>query len=1201
MKNQSLFLSFLFIGLFYFCSIVVNAAATPRVWAYDLNVTDNGDSYTFSFKSTATATSGKLIFYNETDTIQKIALSTPIIHGQNTETVLKSNLQSVEEGMNWAIQLSGDPITKVAEVTDQSRGIYDFYNTMGVVVDNDPESKHFSKIYIQQSYQRSSASDDPKNDGKTTRANDQTSGIFIYDQNLDELNKLSNVGIKPKLPDGYGEIGNDRMKFHRLNIDPNTGNLVFSYSFSGKPAVFAIDRENMTGPATNLLEDNMTDLTQTTAHCFDADGNLYVMDIYPALPNNNKYPGKGWNSNGIIYKYPKSGERSRITKEDDPRWANASITMASDGRGGLWVAQNRGQWDSYYQLVHVNSYGVIDYLVNNDYQHNFETEASYRGALAYDVDRQILAIGRGNIEGNITYSKIMLFKVTYDYTTGVPELTEIATTDYLNSKQNPSPNIDGLAFDYAGDLYVVASGPEKFYKFAVPTDNNTCTTPAKKSLKIYGTSLPRVFAYDLRNDGCEFSFKSNTIYTSGNIVFYNNSDEIIKKVEITSNPMYIHHDDIPDDVVNWGVELTGPKVKHVMEITDNNNNNHTLYDPRDIAIDNNPQSYFFGRIYVANPVTSSGYGPAGITVYDPKLNKVGEGYKASGTSLEDNNSYNMQRIAVDPTTGYVYYTKAVTNKTAIYELIPNKTNILSDGGTAKNIISEITDIKDANSLCFNDKGELYVLNNANYISEQDVATGRIYKITNGTGTNITTNNTEKYYTWASKDNALATDNKGGIWVAQNRNDWDGFYILSYVKSDGTLYKAVCVNKSSTDEIKKMFPEEKYTENKVEKINVSRRGHLAYKVTGENEGLLAFAGGGQVSVFKVTYQNDEPSLEKWVQTNIEYTTGELHYIDGVAFDYAGNLYVGSATTRRFYMFSIPTENNTTIVPARGFKKVFTIYHNNDVPNLAPKTDNFTQFEGGTVNLPIQYKRKLRPDTWETLCMPFKVDSVTVYDPESDTHYRLYAQYENNGTNEGYYWLRYFKTDAVTRDEFQSNWYDIEATDEESAKPNINTAYIIRVPGDYYQDKYVTFHGENNQNINNIYSEPTTPADDYFSYSGNNTMMPQQLTSAYVLDQAGYFRSSETSVTLYPFECSVNATRATIARMPRIDINGRGGATDIPNLPTTADDSKGVIYSVYGATVAHFQSIEQKDMILSGLPTGVYLVVTPNNVHKIFVNR
>jgi hypothetical protein len=45
----------------------------------------------------------------------------------------------------------------------------------------------------------------------------------------------------------------------------------------------------------------------------------------------------------------------------------------------------------------------------------------------------------------------------------------------------PLWNTDGIAFDYAGDMVVLSASNERFYKYAMPTDNNTCTTPAPKA------------------------------------------------------------------------------------------------------------------------------------------------------------------------------------------------------------------------------------------------------------------------------------------------------------------------------------------------------------------------------------------------------------------------------------------------------------------------------------------------------------------------------------------------------------------------------------------------------------------------------------------------------------------------------------------------------------------------------------------------
>lgn len=283
-----------------------------------------------------------------------------------------------------------------------------------------------------------------------------------------------------------------------------------------------------------------------------------------------------------------------------------------------------------------------------------------------------------------------------------------------------------------------------------------------------------------------------------------------------------------------------------------------------------------------------------------------------------------------------------------------------------------------------------------------------------------------------------------------------------------------------------------------------------------------------------------------------------------------------------------------------QRVFAIYHHDDLPaEPLEGEDQFTEFAGGRILQSIQYKRRMPSEVWETLSVPFDVDSVTAFDPATGKHVRLYAQYNNGSTQAGNYWLRYFKTPSVTRDNFQSNWHDIEVDNQDAAKPVKDKAYIIRLPngGGYYNDKYIVFHGRGYQEIAKAYIAPDLPQDDYYSYSGNNTMMPQYLFSAYVLDNAGYYFTSSSTVTLPPFECSVNATAATIAKMPRIALNGRNNTTtDLTLLPTT-DLQGGVIYSIFGAAVARFNTIDEYDQACQTLAAGVYVIVTPSTTTKI----
>lgn len=285
-----------------------------------------------------------------------------------------------------------------------------------------------------------------------------------------------------------------------------------------------------------------------------------------------------------------------------------------------------------------------------------------------------------------------------------------------------------------------------------------------------------------------------------------------------------------------------------------------------------------------------------------------------------------------------------------------------------------------------------------------------------------------------------------------------------------------------------------------------------------------------------------------------------------------------------------------------ERSFIIYHHDDMPS-EPEQGALTQFEGGLIMRPIQYKRIFKPGVWETLNLPFEVTKVTVYDPADDAEYDLYAQYTDNSgnTQEGNFWLRTFdvKAPEVMADDFQPNWRDIRAASRAEALPKKGIPYIMMMPdaGGYYDDKYVIFHGKGSQEIAETYVAPALPQDDYFSYSGNNTMMPWRLQSAYVLDAVGaYFESGET-VTLQPFECAVNATQATIRRLPRLGLNAQTDVTTADVLPVT--HFEGEVYGVMGLYFGAFASLDAYEALINRLPAGFYIVRMGTQITKIYV--
>ena len=414
----------------------------PRTWANNLQLTSENSSYTFEFNAVS-AGNATLIFIDDKGTETGTIDLGMVEAGTNTKTLTEEEIPGTGK-LNWAIKMANKSISSIVEITDNSRGIYNFYLPQGVAVDNNPESATFGNIYVAQ----------PTNgaaDGSSTRADNQKRGIFIYNQTLAELNPTSNVGI---IPSNVTLGSTTRQAMKRIVIDPTTNNVAFAHN-AAPMAVWAVPAENVGGEAKNLIEG--MGFTNVNSICFDETGALYALE-------SNGYPAPG-----SLYKVVDGVIDTLFANY--ARFGNGDNALVSDGRGGIWIAQNRGQLDTYNQLTHVNAAGEIDFELNSTTPHNFASMNTARGSIAYNPKEHILALS-STVPGGVGAN---LYSVIYDTETGIPSLTWIAATPAMGD------NVDGLAFDYAGDLYGLSAHKERFYKYAVPTANNTCITPAPKS------------------------------------------------------------------------------------------------------------------------------------------------------------------------------------------------------------------------------------------------------------------------------------------------------------------------------------------------------------------------------------------------------------------------------------------------------------------------------------------------------------------------------------------------------------------------------------------------------------------------------------------------------------------------------------------------------------------------------------------------
>lgn len=574
----------------------------------------------------------------------------------------------------------------------------------------------------------------------------------------------------------------------------------------------------------------------------------------------------------------------------------------------------------------------------------------------------------------------------------------------------------------------------------------TAQTLDSGNLRIFAYDLHYTYEGELEADGkpsvlgtYTFYFKSNVPPQSGALVFYHSetNEELGRydfptsilgnrssigeySVTLTKSEIPVHLDSQSDCLnMTWAVALKGEKIvgdktsAAEQALTNYNNYNLASYNteggalyqqvreprllfvdnnfrcPQGIAIDKNPQSEFFGRVYVANApthesVSDGAYAP-GVVVYEPNpitgtYVKVGGSYMPSGVTFPAETNqwtrYFMHSIAVNPIDGNVYYAKSPSSQfSAIYQLIPDTEDILTDNGTAINVTSNLVtesgyataEIHPINSLAFGPGGELYVMSKAGGGSDKlsgsgdgDVAndeyavgTGVIYKLIK-TDNDDAYDQANKHYNpttsplygtldsdgdmqygfpycispWVSSDNSMRVSARGGFWVTQQRGKMDAYSFLAHIHPSGYVrhqksgtglqrYFQYSMGTGAPDtysgnniaplwNVRQLLSP--HTQDKsVEENHPNPAGQVAlYEKNGmySTEAFLAVAFSERVCVFKLFYNDHDDwfgfNLEWMFEIPVEGATS----IDGLEFDYAGNLFVASSTTHSLYIYSLP---------------------------------------------------------------------------------------------------------------------------------------------------------------------------------------------------------------------------------------------------------------------------------------------------------
>ena len=313
---------------------------------------------------------------------------------------------------------------------------------------------------------------------------------------------------------------------------------------------------------------------------------------------------------------------------------------------------------------------------------------------------------------------------------------------------------------------------------------------------------------------------------------------------------------------------------------------------------------------------------------------------------------------------------------------------------------------------------------------------------------------------------------------------------------------------------------------------------------------------------------------------------------------------------------PWTNSSVAATSNAYAKFkstnFVIYRSGDkAEDPRAALDDVESYGGGTITETIEFRMKVRDlDMWYTLCLPFTVSAVKVWDEvDGPAYYDIVPYYRSSGTfYTGHYIIRTpEKTTDLSIAEF-GKWNDPESPT--GYKPSKDTPYIIQWHDSYFLGKYISFFGAADQTIPSFSAGSAPSSDNVVNVCVNKSMQTGSVAGAYMLESdygnGAWLRldNADESRPIPPFECYLLVNNPTRARYMAI----RPGMT-VADTPTGWDDVVNsetkthiVVYSISGICVTQYNdcSINEAGQRLSeSYGEGLYILRADNESVKLMV--
>ncbi len=441
-----------------FKSKEIEAKQIARIFASELVSKETETGYDISYVLNETATSVELILTDATtgELVKTIALS-GLTKGLNTTSILFEEIPQ-EIKFNWSIKAMADNITKFVKISDDSEK-YRFFGPKGVAVDKSTESKYFGRVYV-------TNSDAGDASGRAT-----TKGIYI--------------------------LGADGSDVTSQGATAHTGNISWDAAAGVSPRKVAVANDgrvfisdysiNNSGiyymnPENQAMSSIFTGATRETTHGKLTVGDTYVggrtgaIAVYGSGADTRIYgvdrsaaEATSWWKNINTYNIGEAVEWTAVPSAAgrSSSYIGNDNNSLSAVEGGYWAAQYRGAGSETagnpFMFYYSNAEGKAVY---NTYTGWNKAGSSQNGGMTVNEKEKLIALAFNNGAAILSYEMV----------NNVPVVSEkfIST---LNST-----TYDDFAFDYAGNLYAVSYAGKLVSVWSMPTSDNSCTTPAQKSM-----------------------------------------------------------------------------------------------------------------------------------------------------------------------------------------------------------------------------------------------------------------------------------------------------------------------------------------------------------------------------------------------------------------------------------------------------------------------------------------------------------------------------------------------------------------------------------------------------------------------------------------------------------------------------------------------------------------------------------------------